>query len=104
MKKSRRTKRMQRDATGVSIVRGKRRVGIFAESQQLAGWAPLMRMPFCGWEPDSDSDCFRLTPRLQGPTGLRHRATSPRGTLAPMRLEAHQTSRIPEGVVSCRHG
>lgn len=34
-----------RDATAVSIVRGGRRVGSFAESQQLAEGAPLMRMP-----------------------------------------------------------
>jgi hypothetical protein len=44
-RKSRRTKRMQRDATAVSIVRGGRRVDSFTERQQLAGGAPLMRMP-----------------------------------------------------------
>ncbi len=46
--KSRRTKRMQRDATAVSIVRSGRKVGSFAERQQLAEGAPLMRKPFCG--------------------------------------------------------
>ena len=45
MKKSRRTKRMQRDATAVSIVCGGHRVGSFVEHQQLAEGAPLMRMP-----------------------------------------------------------
>jgi hypothetical protein len=44
----RRTKRMQRDAIDVSIVRGGRKAASFAESQQLASRAPLMRMPFCG--------------------------------------------------------
>ncbi len=39
------------DAAVVSIVRGGRRVGSFAESQQLAEGAPLMRMPFCGLKP-----------------------------------------------------
>ncbi len=43
--KSRRTKRMQRDAAGVPIARGGRRVGTFAERQQLAEGAPLMRKP-----------------------------------------------------------
>jgi hypothetical protein len=38
--KSRRTKRMQRDAAAVSIVRGWRRVGSFAERQQLAEERP----------------------------------------------------------------
>ena len=46
--KSRRTKRMQRDATAVSIVRGGREAGNFAERQQLAEGAPLMRKPFGG--------------------------------------------------------
>ncbi len=42
------TKRMQRDAIGVSIGRGGRKTGSFAESLQLAGGAPLMRMPLAG--------------------------------------------------------
>jgi hypothetical protein len=46
--KSRRTKRMQRDATAVSIVLVGRRFGNFAKRQQLAHGAPLMRMPLCG--------------------------------------------------------
>ncbi len=36
-----------RDATAVSIVCGGRRFGSFAERQQPAEGAPLMRMPFC---------------------------------------------------------
>lgn len=40
------TKRMQRDATAVSIVSDVRRFGSFAERQQLVEGAPLMRMPF----------------------------------------------------------
>ncbi len=46
--KRRRTKRMQRDATAVSVVRDGRRVGSFGGRQQLVEGAPLMRMPFCG--------------------------------------------------------
>ncbi len=46
--KSRRTKRMQRDATAVSIVRGRCEVGSFVNRQQLAEGAPLIRMPFRG--------------------------------------------------------
>lgn len=37
-----------RDAIGVSIVHGGRMVGSFVGRQQLAEWAPLIRMPFCG--------------------------------------------------------
>ena len=37
-----------RDATVVSVVRSGRKVSSFAECQQLAEGAPLMRMPFCG--------------------------------------------------------
>ena len=39
------SKRMQRDAIGVSIVRSGRKTGSFAECQQLIEGAPLMRMP-----------------------------------------------------------
>ncbi len=46
--KSRRTKRMQRAAGAVSGVRGRRRVGIFADRQEMAEWAPLIRRPICG--------------------------------------------------------
>lgn len=42
------TKRMQRDAEAVSIVHSGRRVGNFAERQQLTEGAPLMHMPICG--------------------------------------------------------
>jgi hypothetical protein len=42
------SKRMQRDATAVSIVRGGRRFVSFFGRQQLAHGAPLMRMPICG--------------------------------------------------------
>ena len=44
-RKGRRTKRMQRDATAVSVVRSGRRVDSFAERQQLVEGAPLMRNP-----------------------------------------------------------
>lgn len=40
MRKSRRTKRMQRDAIAVSAVCGGRRVGSFAERQQLLKGRP----------------------------------------------------------------
>ena len=43
----------KRDAAAGSIVRGWRRVGSFAECQQLAERAPLMRMPICGLRPQS---------------------------------------------------
>jgi hypothetical protein len=49
--KRRRTKRMQRDAAAVSIVRGGRSVSSFAERQQLAEGAPVSGMPFCGFAP-----------------------------------------------------
>ena len=49
-------KRMQRDATAVSIVRSGRRVSSFAECQQLAGGAPLMRMPLGGRRPKNDKE------------------------------------------------
>ncbi len=39
-RRSRRTTRIQRDATAVSIARGGRRFGGFAECQQLVGGAP----------------------------------------------------------------
>lgn len=50
VKRCRISKRMQRDATAVSIVRDRRKVGNFAERQQLAEGAPLMRMPPFGDE------------------------------------------------------
>ena len=37
------------DATAVSIIRDGRRLGGFAERQQLAEGAPLMRMPLCAF-------------------------------------------------------
>ena len=42
------SKRMQRDAAAVSTVRGRRRFGSFADHQQLAEEAPLMRKPLGG--------------------------------------------------------
>jgi hypothetical protein len=50
--RSRRTKRMQRDATGVSPVRSRRRFCNFAGRQQLAEGAPVSRMPLCGQRPE----------------------------------------------------
>jgi len=54
MRKSRRTKRMQRDATAVSIVRDERRACSFVDRQQPAEWAPLMRRPLGGREIPSE--------------------------------------------------
>jgi len=54
-RKSRRTKRMQRNAKAVSVVRIGCRIRSFAERQQLAEGAPLMRMPLCAVSSDSDS-------------------------------------------------
>ncbi len=61
-----------------------------------------------------ESNCIRLTPRLLEPAGaetqgdfrLSSRRASGGGSclLAPLRSEAHQTSWITEGVVSCRGG
>lgn len=61
------------DANAVSNVRGGRKVGSFAEHQEVAGWAPLIREPFCASqrafprrrsvppETDKEQECHRMT-------------------------------------------